>query len=345
MRVIKKRLKGRDGEITLVPESLDDLWHLKFLIEKGDFVYAQTLRKVEGATDKIRPESVEKKPVRLGIRVEKVEFQKFSKRLRIHGVIEDGIDSGAHHTLNIEPGRDLSIIKFWKDYQLKRIEEAVRASRRPKVAIVTIEEGYATIGALRDYGVEEIVEIRGSSGKRAGGTRREFFVEVVKQLEISANEVDSIIVAGPGFVKEELLKVMEEFLPELRKKAFSVDTSSTGISGYQEVLRRGSVEKILSDMRLVKETKLFDELMKEIAKEGLASYGLQEVKEASEIGAVETLLITDEMAMTEEGEKLIREVEQKGGKYVIFSTEFEPGKRLAHLGGVSALLRFKISGE
>jgi len=343
--VIKKNLKGKEGEISLVPESLDDLWHLKFLVEKGDLVYAQTLRKVESATDKIRPESAEKKPVRLGIRVEKVEFQKFSNRLRIHGIIEDGIDFGAHHTLNIEPGRDLSIIKTWKNHQLKRIEEAVRASKRPRVVIVTVEEGYATIGVLREYGVDEIAEITGSSGKGVGGTRREFFLQVIKQLEVFGDEAESIIIAGPGFVKEELFRIMEEISPELKKKALLVDTSSTGVSGYQEVLRRGSIEKILSDMRLVKEAELFEELMKEISRNGAVAYGLEEVKEAAEMGAVETLLITDEMAMTEEGERLIRETENKGGKYVIFSTEFDPGKRLAHLGGVAALLRFRIRSE
>lgn len=28
MRVLKKDLRGEEGEIALLPESLDDLWHL-----------------------------------------------------------------------------------------------------------------------------------------------------------------------------------------------------------------------------------------------------------------------------------------------------------------------------
>ena len=32
MRVLKKSLKEDDGEITLLAESLDDLWHLKHLV-------------------------------------------------------------------------------------------------------------------------------------------------------------------------------------------------------------------------------------------------------------------------------------------------------------------------
>jgi protein pelota len=35
-------------------------------------------------------------------------------------------------------------------------------------------------------------------------------------------------------------------------------------------------------------------------------------------------------------------VEQAQGKVVVFSTEFEPGKKLDSLGGIAALLRFKV---
>ncbi|MDY6959574.1 MAG: mRNA surveillance protein Pelota, partial [Halobacteriota archaeon] len=35
-------------------------------------------------------------------------------------------------------------------------------------------------------------------------------------------------------------------------------------------------------------------------------------------------------------------VEASRGKIVIFSTEFEPGKRLLSLGGIAAILRYKV---
>ena len=67
-------LRGGYGEIRLFPESIDDLWHLQHLIGPGDLVFATTFRSVEAATDKIRPEKVEKRPVRLGVRIGRVEF-------------------------------------------------------------------------------------------------------------------------------------------------------------------------------------------------------------------------------------------------------------------------------
>src|SRR3990172_3771220 len=121
MKVLKKELRFSEGEISLVTESLDDLWHLKYILEPDDLVYAFTKRRIEGATDKLRPEKEAKRTVRLGINVEKVEFHKFSNRLRIHGTIVDGIDAGAYHTINVEEGTDISIIKQWKSDQLERI--------------------------------------------------------------------------------------------------------------------------------------------------------------------------------------------------------------------------------
>lgn len=38
------------------------------------------------------------------------------------------------------------------------------------------------------------------------------------------------------------------------------------------------------------------------------------------------------------------EVEQAQGKVVVFSTSFEPGEKLHKLGGIAALLRFKVRG-
>jgi len=109
---------------------------------------------------------------------------------------------------------------------------------------------------------------------------------------------------------------------------------------------------------------------------GFGHYAEQtkEVKKALEYGAIETLMVCDEKLMAfevgeeegegrrakgegpeekgkglkakgegrEEIEALLERVERERGKMVVFSTEFEPGKRLKGLGGIAALLRFPI---
>ncbi len=364
MKVLKKKIKDKragrkTGEVSLIPESLDDLWHLKHIIEAGDLVYSLTYRRLEGVTDKIRPDKTEKKPLRLGIRTESVEFHKFSRRLRIKGVIEKGLDTelGSYHTFNIEPGAELSIVKTWKEHQLKRIREAGKAVASPDVIVVTIEDGEAVAGVVRQYGVDELFSMRCSSGKgmgRGDESKNDFFYDVLKQLKNSfvSLAAEAIIIAGPGFVKNDFFAFLKEKDTELATRARTEQTSSVGTAGFIEVLKRGAVERLKKEERLTREVKLLDKLMEGISKEeeGKAVYGKEEVRNALQYGAVETLLISDEKLMAsrvgEEEEKeiesLLRDVERKRGKIVVFSTEFEPGKRLNGLGGIAALLRFKI---
>ncbi|HSD58868.1 MAG TPA: mRNA surveillance protein pelota [Methanotrichaceae archaeon] len=345
MRVLKENLRGDEGEITLLPESLDDLWHLKYLIEPGDLVFALTHRKVQAIADKARPEKLERRPVRLGIRVEDIEFHMYSNWLRLHGVIKSGIDVGAYHTLNIEVGTDLSIVKYhWRPDQFQRIKEAVAESKRPKVVLALVEEGEATIGVLRQFGVQMAAELRAGSGKGGGEDHRaQFFREVAGAISQAAGEDAQVILAGPGFAKEDLKKVIDSASPDLAERITMDDASSIGRSGFQEVLRRGAVSRVLEDSRIAQETRLIEDLFREIATGGKAAYGLKEVQDAVNYGAVEHLLVLDEVARRRSLESLMRDVASARGKVVIFSSEFEPGERLRSLGGVAALLRFKIA--
>jgi protein pelota len=352
MKVNKEELRGDYGEISLTPESLDDLWHLKYIIEPGDRVFSMTFRAVDSISDKIRPDKVEKKLVRLGVNAESVEFHKFSNRLRIKGTIISDLDAGAYHTLNIEPYTELSIIKHWKADQIERIRDAIEAAKRPEIEIVTIEEGEAAIGYLRQYGIEEVSRVRQtSSGKREGiDARADFFAEVAKQLKY-ADKVQTFVVAGPGFIKDDFVKYLKNNNPEIAQKVIVEDTSSIGSSGFQEVLRRGAIQRVAEETRITREAQLIEELLAGIAKGGKVTYGFSEVKKAVDYGAVETLLIADEVlrGYREKGataiESLMRDVEHSRGRVVIFSTEFEPGQRLEKIGGIAALLRFPIPAE
>jgi protein pelota len=349
MKVNKEELRGEYGEISLTPESLDDLWHLKYIIEPGDKVFSMTYRAIDSISDKIRPDKVEKKLVRLGVNVETVEFHKFSNRLRIKGTILSDIDTGAYHTLNIEPYTELSIIKHWKPDQIERIRDAIEAAKRPEVEIVTIEEGEAVIGYLRQYGIEEVSRVRQtSSGKREGiDARSEFFAEVARQLKY-ADKVQTFVIAGPGFIKDDFVKFLKNSNPEIADKVVVEDISSIGSSGFQEVLRRGAIQRVAEETRITREAQLIEALLAGIAKGGKVAYGYDEVKKAVDYGAVETLMIADEVlrGFREKGnvhvEKLMREVEHSRGKVIIFSTEFEPGQRLEKLSGIAAILRFPI---
>ncbi|NYT06848.1 MAG: mRNA surveillance protein pelota [Methanomicrobiales archaeon] len=340
MKAEQGELQRSYGEIRLFPESLDDLWHLSHLVGPGDLVFATTLRSVETPSDRIRPEKPEKRPVRLGIRVEKVEFHKFAMRLRIHGVIEQGPETGSHHTLNVEPGYEISVIKRWRQVDLERIDRAVRASVFDAVHILTIEEGDAELFRIRQFGPEGVLSVSAGSGKESGmDSRQDFFERVASHLSVLTGPV---VIAGPGFVKDDFMKFLRGILPGIAGRCLVVETRRIGPGAVQEVIGQGILEKIHEDLQLGNEVRNMNELLGRIGKGLPVAYGRAEVQRAIDYGACERLLVLDSLLRDEGIVHLIDRAELINAGIVVFSSEFEPGRQLDGLGGIAALLRYAV---
>jgi len=347
MKVIFKDLKH--GEIKLMPENLDDIWHLYNIIDEGDLVRAITFRTDEQKDDKIRSKKAEKKPMKVGIRVSEVKFHEFSDRLRIHGKIEEGLqDLGSFHTLNIDLDKMniLSIVKEqWQDHQLQRIDEAVKQSSQVILTFVSLDEDEATVAVLRQSGVQWIADI---GSKRSGkmyeskDTTNEYFGEIISVARTNKTKDSILVVVGPGFTKEHFVKHGKEKEPELFEKYIVHGTGSAGMNGVQEAIKTGIIEQITKDNRVVFETSLVEKLFEEIKKDGLAAYGEKEVKNALINGAVERLLIADILVRKEKGEELLKLAKQNHSGFTIINTMNEAGKKIDGIGGVGALLRFKF---
>lgn len=333
-------IKRSYGEIRLFPETLDDIWHLLHLIAPGDLVFATTFRSVEAASDKLRPEKAEKRPVRLGVRVEKAEFHHHANRLRITGIIESGMDAGMYHTLNVEPGYELSVIKQWRPVDLARIERAVAASIYGVVHVVSMEEGEAEIFRLRQFGPEPVTTITLGRSKGADQDARSGLFE--KTLEYVRDVTGPLIIAGPGFVKDDFAAFLRREAPERADRMVVVETRRVGRGAVQEVVGLGVLDQLAGDLHLAREVRMMDEVLARIAKDGAVAYGIGEVEKAIDYGAVETILVIDTLLRDAAAAVAIERAEFVNASVVVLSTEFEPGQRLLALGGVAALLRYKI---
>lgn len=328
------------GEIRLFPENIDDIWHLSHLVAPGDLVFATTLRTSDTSTDKIRPEKAEKRPVRLGIRVEKVEFHHYANRLRVTGVIEYGMEAGSYHTLNIETGYEISVIRQWRKSDFERIDRAVKASVYDVIHILTIEEGEAELFRIRHFGPELVITITMGSGKGMEvNSRTSFFEKVLGQLSPVNGP---LVVAGPGFIKEDFMKFFRARESDKASKTVVVETRRTGAGAVQEVIGLGTLEKLAGDLQLAREVNLMGEFLKRISKGGPVAYGRTEVKSAGECGAIEEILVVDTLIRDTDIVGLMEQAERADAAVVVFSSGFEPGKQLEALGGVAALLRYRI---
>jgi len=348
MRIIHKDLKN--GIVKIRLENLDDLWHLNNVIEAKDIVFGVTYRRDEKAADKIRAEKVEKRRMWLGVEVEKVEFHEFSDRLRVHGIIREGPqDLGQYHTINYEVGDEVEIRKgdgkSWKSYQIEELEDAEKASNQPIVTMLAIEDGEATFAILRQYGVQYIADISTQlSGKMypSKDIRSEFYSEVLSKLMQIRGPNSPLIILGPGFAKEEFAKFAREREPLFFKNVKIESTGQAGRVGIQEGIKKGVVSSVVEGSRVEYETRLVERLLAEIGKGKLATYGKNEVKKALEIGAVDTLLVTDKMLRMQTCAELLDIAKSMNAKVAIISTANEAGEKLESLGGIAAILRYKI---
>ncbi len=354
MRVADRTtVEGGNERLTLVPESLDDLWHLSHVIEPDDRVAGDTTRRIQRTEENLRDTGGEREHLWVALDVADVEFARFANRLRVGGVIADCSREdqlGQHHTINVEQHTELEVEKRWKPDQRDRIEAAVEATDNPDIAIATVEEGQAYVHTVAQYGTEERASITGPTGKGEYAQPREALFEELTAV-LGRLDVDGIVLAGPGFTKTDALDHVAENSPGLADRITTVDTSGVGDRGVHEVLKRGAVEDLQRQTRIAEESELIDELTDGIAAGQKVAYGPEQVKKAAEYGAVERLLVLDETLRAEragegdwavDADAIIETVEQKGGEVTVFSSEFDPGQQLSNLGGIAALLRYRL---
>lgn len=350
MKIISSNFKK--GEAKIKVESLDDLWYLTQIIDKNDFVKGKTLRKIKvGSAEK---EAV-RKSVFIELQVEKVEFSKTTNRLRVLGTIIEGpedVQKGSYHTFNVELGTIITIVKEnWPAYQIDRLKEAAKASAL-KILICVFDREDAFFALMKRAGYELLTKIHGNVAKKGVDEKIKstFYSQIIKQLEEYDKrfKLDKIILASPAFWKEELFKVLQN--EEIKKKIVQATCSSADESAINEVLKRDEVQKALKEERVSDELALVENVLKEISKQGLAAYGMDEVEQAVEAGAVKDLLVTDALIMQlREEDKfdrlddMMKQADKNKAKIHIISVEHSGGKKLEGLGGIAALLRFKLS--
>ena len=358
MKIIKKDLKK--GRILCRLEIADDLYYLADILTKGDRVISRTKRRIDYRQGIERAERIAKEAVTLEIQVETVEFDRTIDRLRVTGRIYQGpetVATGDFHTLNLRPGMVLTITKDnWTTADLIKVEDASKAIRA-KILLLAIEDGLCSFGLLREYGVKLSGTISKTlSGKREPEKKRaeeiSFFSDLIDAIENEAEDLDRIVIAGPAFYKDNFYKYFKEKNPELAQKAVIENVSTGGERGLQEIVKRGIIEKIIKEWKVQQEVSGLTEFFEEFARNsGLAAHGLKNVEYAMNMGAIKTLLISNSTLKKSKIEKdkkideLLKNIYDMRGEILIVSNEHDLGKQLEGIGGMAALLRFRVGEQ
>ena len=179
--------------------------------------------------------------------------------------------------------------------------------------LITIDRKEATIGTLSGSRIvplkhfDSLVPSKHHQGGQSSVrferlieiAAHEFYKKVADnatEIFLNKPELQGILVGGPGSTKDFFVK--EEYLHhELRKKVINplFDTGYTDESGLRELV--DAAKDTLTDMQLTVEKEYMQRLFREIRKQdgGLSLYGEEQVRAATEAGAVEVLLLSESL--------------------------------------------------
>jgi protein pelota len=366
MRIIKSDL--RTNQLILRAESPTDLYILSTIIVNGDRVIAKTSRRIRrSGTEGRSGEESQRITMVIGIDVEGQKFQESvaSNRLRVKGKIfrgpEQHVSIGSYHTLNIGISDTITIFKTeWSKYYLKILKDAEKASIKPKIGLITVDNNEVCIGILDNYQLNVIFQEKsGISRKHSKAKVRKeqsnlFFEKIAQLVQRSIiPETKNLLIGGPGFAKERLSEYLKNMFPKENLNVVIGSSSSGGNRiGIFELMKSEALDKLAKDFQILEEQRYIEEFLRRISKgSGDIAYGYAHIKQIAEAGVIETILLIDyylhgsKQVPISKIQEILKNIEQMKGKIVIISSQSDSATQLKTFGGIIALLRYPISWE
>ena len=222
--------------------------------------------------------------------------------------------------------------------------------------LIVVDRREATLGLLQGTLVTTLTKLTsnvpgkttkgGQSANRYARIRENAAIEFFKRISEAANkeflhrkELKGILLGGPGPTKEDFVEYLNN---EIKKKIIAIkDITYTDEFGLNHLVELS--QDTLAKEAIAQERKLlvdfFERLARDIKK---TAYGFENVKKAFESGAVEKVLVCENLedSKVDELEDL---ADQTGASFHIVSLDTQEGKQLRDLGGVGAILRYQLS--
>ncbi|MCE4612534.1 MAG: mRNA surveillance protein Pelota [Desulfurococcales archaeon] len=326
----------------------EDLWLLRSVLRPGDIVEGITMRSIS-----IGGRRSERRQVRVKLRIKDVEFQPFTGRLRIFGIIVEGPEEyglrGKHHAMTVSVGQNIVVERDsgWSPSIVKRLSES---GPRGRAILVAIDYDEYAIALLSPVGfrvlAEDYAKLPGKTDPSREEATRKLIEEVSRHVveHSSRNDAVAVIVVGPGNLKNEVAARIRELKPGIR--VYTDNVAMGGRAGLEEAIRRPNIMRELKGYYILEAEGFLEKFLALIAKNpGKTAQGLEEVKRALEIGAVDALALTDSLFYSEQVEDLGQLIElayKTRAKVIMVPEDSPPGDKIKRMGEILAILRFPI---
>ena len=273
------------------------------------------------------------------------------------GAVEKGGDKTDIETFIVEPPEKVLSYIYHCDssFFLEPLEEMIEA--KEKYGLLVLDKREATIGVLTGKVVTAMKHLTSAvPGKiRRGGqsaprfqrlreiATEDFYKRIgehTARVLLPIEDLRGILIGGPSPTKDEFIKGSYLHYELQNKILGAFDAAYTDESGLFELVDKAG--DVLEGLDLMREKKIMGRFMKLLANsESMIAYGTDEVRRKLEMGAVGTLLFSEELNM-ELMRDFVEKAEEIGADVEIISTDFEEGAQLKRaFGGVAALLRYK----
>lgn len=245
-----------------------------------------------------------------------------------------------------------------KYFHTEFLEEMISESNI--IGLIIIERDAATIGMLKGNRLVIAEELEGYvPGKHhRGGQSQRRFDRIIEQMVedfykrvgehinkvflplLEQRKLKAILIGGPAYSKLDFIdgnyldyRLKKIILPKL------IDVAYQGESGLREMVMKAS--DILKEQEYVESLKALEEFKMHLAKDdGLAIYGEREVENALKMGAVKTVIISENR---DDVEKWIDLSRKYGAKPVVINNEVPENEWLLKtFNGIVGILRYRI---
>jgi len=211
----------------------------------------------------------------------------------------------------IEPPEPVQTFRYHcaSEFLLWPLEEKLEP--RETYGLIVVGRKESAVGYVRGNHLVEVREFTsGIHGKhRAGGQSQRRYERLIEEGEkrfyrrisddinelfLDMEELEGIFIGGPGPSKEKF--VNDESLDyRLREKIIDVvDLGYSGTEGLRALLEK--IKDQIKNVKYVREKTILQNFFKNISNEsGLAVYGYSEVKKVLEMGAVEVLILSENL--------------------------------------------------
>jgi peptide chain release factor subunit 1 len=272
----------------------------------------------------------------------------------------ENVDTGEFICIMLIPPEKVPVYFYRTDkhFHTEFLEDMVVENNL--VGLILVERDAATLGLLKGSRMQVLEEMedyipgkhsRGGQSqrrydriieqmvtefyKRVGEHAKEKFLPLLEQGKLKA-----ILLGGPAYSKYDFLegdyldyRLKEKVLPKL------VDVGYQGEVGLREMVMKAA--DILKEQEYVDALKAVEEFKLHLAKDdGMIIYGEEDVKNALEMGAVKTLIISEDRP---DAHHWAEYAKKRGAKPVFLSDDVPEGAWIKKtFGGLVGILRYRI---